>query len=356
MQKSLIILIILFSSLLATANDGAFFAKGNQLIPISESDISVKKEILTLKKIGHDYIEVNVYYEFFNPNDAKDLIVGFEAFSPSGDVNGAPKNGNHPYMNDFTVDMNGKLLKYQIAYVEDSLYLKDNKVAGVDLDKFEGQKEGNYIDFYYVYYFNAHFKKGLNIVKHTYKYDLSGGICYNYNFEYVLTAATRWANKQIDDFTLIIEPDELESFQVSNTFFSSSEDWNLVGIGKSYDSGKSSTFHIRNGIVVFEKNNFKPAGELYVNSYYCDEGAPYSEPPLSYNSRLVASWFLAEDDEVLNKLILRNLPFARRGYIFKTKKLQEYYENVSWYIPDPNYIPVVAKLTDDEIKLIEENK
>jgi hypothetical protein len=168
MRKSLLFLTLLISSLHVIANDGAFFAKGNQLIPISENDISVKKEILTLRKVGHDYMEVNVYYEFFNPGDAKDIIVGFEAFAPYGDVNGAPKNGYHPYMNDFTVDMNGKLLKYQIAYIEDSLYLEDNKIASIDLNKFEGQKEGNYIDFYYVYHFNAHFKKGLNIVKHTY--------------------------------------------------------------------------------------------------------------------------------------------------------------------------------------------
>jgi hypothetical protein len=356
MQKSLLFLTLFFLSLLVKANDGAFYAKGNQLIPITENDISVKKEILTLKKVGHDYIEVNVYYEFFNPGEAKNIIVGFEAFSPSGDVDGAPNNGNHPYMNDFTVDMNGKLLKYQIAYVEDSLYLKNNKVKSIDLENYDGQKEGNYIDFYYVYYFNAHFKKGLNIVKHTYTYKLSGGICYNYNFEYVLTAANRWANKQIDDFTLIIEPGELESFQISNTFFDSSEDWCIVGIGKSINAEKSSTFHMRTGNIVFKKNNFKPMGELYVSSFSCDEGKPNPEPPLSYNSVFIDSRVLTSDDESLNKQILRNLPFARRGYIFKTKKLQEYYEKVSWYIPDPNYTPVLAKLSDQEIKIIQENK
>ncbi|WP_205966472.1 hypothetical protein, partial [Parapedobacter sp. SGR-10] len=100
--------IILFISTTcsAFANDGAYFALGNQLIPIQETDISVQKEILHLKKINNQFIEVSVYYEFFNPKEAKELIVGFEAISPEGDVDGSPKNGQHPYMYDFTVSMN----------------------------------------------------------------------------------------------------------------------------------------------------------------------------------------------------------------------------------------------------------
>ena len=78
MKKATFTFIIIFLQLTCLANDGAFFAKGNQLIPINESEISVKKEILTLKKIRHDFIEVTVYYEFFNPNDDKTVIVGFE--------------------------------------------------------------------------------------------------------------------------------------------------------------------------------------------------------------------------------------------------------------------------------------
>ena len=32
-------------------NDGAFYMAGNQLVPINETDISVKKEILYIKKL-----------------------------------------------------------------------------------------------------------------------------------------------------------------------------------------------------------------------------------------------------------------------------------------------------------------
>jgi hypothetical protein len=59
----------LFGSILLACvygNDGAFYAKGNQLVPIRESDISVKKEILSVKKVRNDYFEITVYYEFCN--------------------------------------------------------------------------------------------------------------------------------------------------------------------------------------------------------------------------------------------------------------------------------------------------
>lgn len=168
-------------------------------------------------------IEVTVYYEFFNPKEDKKITVGFEAFSPEGDVDGAPKNGHHPYMRDFNVELNNSVLKYNVAYVSDSLYNKKGKIKSLDLTKFNGNKSGNYVDFFYVYHFEANFKKGLNIIKHTYKYDLSGSIDYNYEFEYVLTAANRWANKQIDDFTLIIDTGEFETFSIDKTFFKNSE-------------------------------------------------------------------------------------------------------------------------------------
>ena len=84
-------LFILLLSQCLYANDGAFYASGNQLIPISETEISVQKEVLKIKKLDNKYIQVSVYYEFFNPGNAKEIIVGFEAMSPNGDVDGAPK-------------------------------------------------------------------------------------------------------------------------------------------------------------------------------------------------------------------------------------------------------------------------
>lgn len=347
MIKFKILLILCLFASTIRANDGAYYVSGNQLIPISDTDISVQKEILTLKKVSNQFIEVTVYYEFFNQGEEKEIIVGFEAFAPQGDVDGAPLNGKHPYMRDFVVDLNDEILSYQVAYVSDSLYTDNGKIQSIDLDTFEGNTSGNTIDFFYVYHFNANFKPGLNIVKHSYSYDVSGGIAYNYDFEYVLTAANRWANNQIDDFTLIIDNGEFETFGINNTFFENSSDWLINGIGKSNIStdleGKSSTeFHIQNGTITFHKEDFKPIGELYV----------YSENYFGNTDGIPFSYYLQgnipDPKTDFEKKILRNLPFARRGYVFKTKALSDFYYEQDWYIPNPNYTPDVGLLTEVE--------
>ena len=83
-MRNFILLYFLVFCIGVYANDGAFYMAGNQLVPINETDISVKKEILYIKKT-QEFAEVSVYYEFFNPKETKEIIVGFEAGRPSGD-------------------------------------------------------------------------------------------------------------------------------------------------------------------------------------------------------------------------------------------------------------------------------
>lgn len=356
-----VFLFLFFTSNSVSANDGAFFAKGNQLIPINETRISVKKEILTLKKVRDQFVEVTVYYEFFNPDSERQILVGFEAFSPQGDVDGAPKNGHHPYMRDFTVELNNSILEYNVAYVSDSLYNKNGTIKSLNFSEFEGNKSGNYVDFYYVYHFKANFKKGLNIVKHTYNYDLSGSIDYKYNFEYVLTAANRWANKQIDDFTLIIDIGEFETFSINKTFFKNTNEWLINGIGRAQEiEGVTNTFiendatkfHLQKGNLIFQKKNFKINGDLflYAQNYIGIQNLNYI--PFSY----FQEENINEPQNNFERLVLKNLPFARRGYVFKNKELHSFYKNLDWYIPNPNYEPDMEIFTETERKWIDKWK
>jgi hypothetical protein len=346
-------LLVFFNNFLF-ANDGSFYASGNQLIPIVETDIAVKKEILTLKKIRDQFIEVTVYYEFYNPKDEKEITVGFEAMSPSGDVNGTPVNGQHPYMSDFTVQLNGEILKYNIAYVTDSTYAKNGIIKSKKLpDVLKSIEDENYVDFYYVYYFKAKFKKGLNIVKHTYNYTLSTAVYYNYEFQYVLTAANRWGNKQIDDFTLVLDMGEFETFNIDKDFFKDKYDWLINGIGKSEEiKGVKNTineddavkFHIQKGNLIFQKTNFHPKGELFVHSRNHMDEENSDHIPFSYYQQNQ----IKEPETDLQKKILKNLPFARRGYIFQNADLKKFYEKQEWYIPNPNYEPNTDLLTETE--------
>lgn len=345
----------------ALANDGAFKARGNHLIPIVETDIAVRKEILTLKKVRNQYMEVTVYYEFYNPGLEKTITVGFEAMSPSGDVEVKPKNGLHPYMRDFTVDINGEISTHKVAYVSDSAYVANGIVKSRSLEEITKEiNNPNEAGFYYVYYFEAKFKRGLNIIKHTYNYDLSGSVDYYYEFEYVLTAANRWANKQINDFTLMMDMGEFETFLVDTTFFKSEKDWLINGIGKaekdSYMAYPGPTgavkFHLQKGNLIFWKRNFKAGGELFVKSRVYTGRDSFNTLPFSYYQ----TDNIPLPNNALQKKILRNLPFARRGYVFKDKELQKYYESMDWYIPNPNYVPETRLLDEREIAWTEKWK
>ena len=60
--KSLLFLILMLITLPSFANDGSYHqGSGNHLIPVNETDISLKKEILTIKR-GEYKFNVSVYY------------------------------------------------------------------------------------------------------------------------------------------------------------------------------------------------------------------------------------------------------------------------------------------------------
>ncbi len=365
MTKFMTLCFVLISAI-SYANDGVYYASGNHLIPIFETDISVQKEILTVKKINHDFIEVTVYYEFFNPKAAKEVIVGFEAFSPAGDVDPTPKNGQHPFMKNFTVKLNDKILGYDIAYVDDQEYAKTGKVNSLDL-KTLVSNEIDIQDFYYVYHFKANFQPGVNKIIHTYTYKLSSSVEEYYNFDYVLTAANRWANKQIDDFTLILDMGECEEFRLGKTFYRENSEWLINGLGKMTNHTKNDYDYadyeetecvIQSGNLIFEKKNFHPEGELYVSSrriYPTTDEPSMFNTPLSYSYFTYNYWEMEPTTE-LEKKILRNLPYARRGYVFKNADLQNYFSKQSWYMANLNYSSDTEGLHPLELEGVERYK
>ena len=366
--KRIAVFFLFFGFAFCFANDGAFRVRGNQLIPMYETDISVKKEILSIRRINKRQAEVDVYYEFFNPKENKELEVGFEALSPQGDVDTKPVNGEHPYIDQFTITMNDVAIPYKVAIVNDSLYYKNGKYKSMKPDEILKELDESEMDigFFYVYHFRALFKKGLNIVRHKYVVELSSSVDENYSFDYVLTAAGRWANKQIDDFTLQIDMGNFQDLTIENTFFKNNADWKLSGRGKQIErienrdtkNKDNAEFFIQNGMLTFEKKNFKPVGELYMrsyNNYYSNEHQPVSENQhFDYKRDSHLPFSVESQDEIympaneLSKTILKNLPFARRGYVFKSPELKAYYDKQIWYNADAAYIPDLNQLTKSE--------
>lgn len=362
-MRSVLLFFFLLSVQYSLANDGAFFVSGNQLIPIEETDISIKKEILTINRINEEEVEVLVYYEFKNPQkQSKKLTVGFEAMSPSGDADVLPVDGHHPYISEFTVEVNNTLLSHKVAAVDDSIYYEAGKINNLDAKQISERSYDGWAEFYYVYYFEAAFKPGLNVVKHSYKFKLSGGVFYNYNFDYILTAAKRWSNKQIDDFTLIINMGEFQDFYIPKSFFQHSNDWVILGTGKTLDEkvvpyiaeddnpegDPVAQFYIQKGGIVLKKKNFSPQGELYVISlrrFMASDVFDYEEQrQLPFTTEFY--YESAVDDT--SRTILRNLPFAKRGYIFKNPELSNYYTTQPWYIPNPSCKGLMSELAKSE--------
>jgi hypothetical protein len=319
------------------ANDAVFYASGNQLVPLQETDIAVKKEVLTITLTDKNIAKVDVLYTFYNNGEDKTVLMGFESQPLAWSHAIYQPSGIDPHIKDFTVEMNGEKLNVKNGVVHG----KDFKIT----DEIQ-------VDYTYVYSFNPTFKKGENIVHHTYSYDTSNGIELTFGIDYKLTPAIRWANKQIDDFTLIIEaPNTAKHFLIYNDdiFADSSIEINS-GVGKTrknsyiYDKKTINVEEvtIRNGSAKWHKENFVPSDELFIRSaeilkdWHSNKlGDIYDRGETYYNDLKYNHANLVSSPQA--KRILRNLPYAHRGHIFKDKNLKNYFESLWWYMPDPSY-------------------
>lgn len=379
MKRLILCLYAVFFSIVSLANDGVYFTSGNQLIPITETQIAVKKEILDITRVGNQ-MHVHVYYEFFNPGEEKTLLVGFEAMSPGGAWETSEEElkaiTTHPYISDFTVTVNGEKIDYQVSHVSEENYYSDGKFKEVSNQQaIEQARESDFMEipYMFVYHFNATFKKGLNIVEHTYAFEESGYVGTEFNFDYVLTAANRWANHQIDDFTLNLNMGDRRSIDIQESFFKGQGGWTIQGVGRQNETEhydvKLLRFHIQQGSISYHKTNFHPEGELYLEQpFFINEEFYGAESDCqriiafdfkkSYTSAMRI--FYIDDENTVcpdisadMKKIMRNLPFAYRGYVFKTKMLQDYFESTDWYVANPHYVSDMNDLDDDERKWVD---
>ncbi len=393
MKRIITILLLCVTVLCTNANDGVFYASGNQLIPITETDISVRKEVLTLNRVG-DHIEVTVYYEFFNPVGEKELLVGFEAEAPYNGNDPLSTFPRHPHIRNFKVLLNDKPLTYKVAHVETHRYDEEGGLIPTQyytngrFQSWSRQKIAGALraqDFSecpidYVYHFTAKFRPGRNIIRHTYDFDLSESVEEVFYFPYVLTAANRWANHQIDDFTLNINLGDRTSFHLFPEFFQSADEWSILGKGKVTmdtvwgftNTRNTPVFHIREGGIAFHKANFHPEGELRINQRRDWTLASWTWGNIDdddWDAESILSSFkdqyyplpvsVNREDELYpafnpgQRRILKNLPFAYRGYIFKNKSLQDYFESTNWYLPNPDYDGNMDALSAEERKWVE---
>lgn len=361
MRKLYLSLIALLVALTAAANDSEYFTCGNQLVPIQNTNIAVAKEVLTVNLTNNGFTNVEVYYEFRNDGPATDILMGFEAKPPYFDGNSELTVGPHPSIHNFVVEMNGKNLPYTNYLSEKGL---TNGISPVDKSKWE-YTDGDFdafvskadketpLEYAYVYSFKAHFKPGINIVRHSYTYDESYGVGHSFWIDYKLTPATRWANHQIDDFTLritakgtskhfIVETKPFTGTDVDMKIVSGKGRTRMMPWGFDESNGKVYELSVRNAVVEWHVKNFSPKHELWISSadmllmsgnisdekVYYDCGVHYAP-----------SYIVPDKSTSLNRRIYRNLPFAIRGYKFNDPKLKNFFNSQWWYLPDPKYNP-----------------
>ena len=171
-------IIALFCSLFVSvwANDGVYLVNGNHLVPLNETDISIEKEVLTIGLGDDGFASVDVRYVFFNNANDKVVLMGFEADAPYNDLAAITRTFRHPYIEDFTVVMNGEKLSFENALV--AVNNGDTDFKPLDLNRWKATKDEDFaqsdrlydaendsiITFAYAYYFKANFKKGRNEV------------------------------------------------------------------------------------------------------------------------------------------------------------------------------------------------
>ena len=387
MKKILLAILFCFLSIFTFANDWEFGSEGEHIIPLKGSNVSIKKEKITLK-LTPDGMLVNVKFTFDSPN-AENKIIGFVT----------PESGNGGYyeeenvirkpeplkIKNFKTTVNGKEVKSNVELLSKLLSkgVLDNNIV---TEYVKEEKEKEYYN--YVYYFNADFKQGENIVEHSYFYTGSYGV-YERDFEYVVTTISKWKNKTVEDFEIEVYPENY-FVKLPYSFWKDNKkiNWEIVGKGKMLAIAptkkvtdedatgleKFGVVYLRldNGFVKYKTKNFSPTDNFYMVRMDNILGFEYEFPEGKIQgykfkddyftilretvyddySDIVASLKDLNDKDLD---IVRNYPYAFAGYDFARKDLKDYFSQFVWYNPvgknvkiDPSFNNIIKAV--DEIK------
>ena len=386
MKKILLAILFCLLSIFTFANDWEFGSEGEHIIPLKGSNMSIKKEKITLK-LTPDGMLVNVKFTFDNPT-AENKIVGFvtpeSGNSEEEDETTKPKRKAEPLkIKNFKTTVNGKEVKSNVELLSKLL---SKGVLDNNIIKEYTEKEKTFYN--YVYYFNADFKQGENVVEHSYFYTGSYGI-YERDFEYVVTTISKWKNQTVEDFEIEVHPENY-FVKLPYSFWKDNKkiNWEVVGKGKmvtiaptkkSNDEDATGLerygiiyLKLNNGFVRYKTKNFSPNQDFYMTRMDNILGFDYEFPEGKIQGyKFKDDYFttLREtiyDDypNIVSSLkdlkdkdldIIRNYPYAFAGYDFTKKDLKDYFSQFIWYTPvgknvkiDPNFNNIIKAV--DEIK------
>ena len=350
------------------ANNWEFGSEGGHIVPMNMSDITIKSEKLhfKLEKVKEEYdsyeMVVTVRFVFDSPA-AGEKYIGFITPEGGGDDWWDKKN----HFKNFRTAVNGKnvnTVSYRLTdfIPKDVKQLEEVKKYFKEYDEEKAKREADYYKKSFVHYFKANFKKGENVVEHSYRYDGSVGNGY-VNFNYVWTTISKWKNQKVDDFEVIVEPgNALIEMPVMKMKNGKEIKWELAGEGNmdygykifsdeddKEDKHKYLYAKLKKGYLHFRTKDFKPENEFYLttirilnspNYYFPEKTEKGFKLRDNFSDAGVAGtnleYYLEHDlknitDDELR--IIRNYPYALAGYDFPDKKLKDYFSKFLWYIP-----------------------
>ena len=385
MKKILLAILFCLLSIFTFANDWEFGSEGEHIIPLKGSNIAIKKEKITLK-LTPDGMLVNVKFTFDSPN-AENKIIGFVTPESGNGDEGEERGNRKPEplkIKNFKTTVNGKEVKSNVELLSKLLSkgVLDNNVI-----KEYTEKEKEY--FNYVYYFNADFKQGENVVEHSYFYTGSYGV-YEREFGYVVTTISKWKNQTVEDFEIEIQPGTY-FVRLPYTFWNNAKkiDWEIVGKGKmvslaptkpandedASDIEKFGRVYIKldnNSSIRYKTKKFSPNSNFYATRIDNVLGFDYEFPEGKVQGyKFKDDYFTTLRETVYDDYsniigslkdlndkdldIIRNYPYAFAGYDFAKKDLKDYFSQFIWYSPvgknvkiDPNFNNIIKAV--DEIK------
>ncbi|EHO76578.1 hypothetical protein HMPREF9942_01708 [Fusobacterium animalis F0419] len=386
MKKIFLAIMFCILSIFTFANDWEFGSEGEHIIPLKGSNVAIKKEKITLK-LTKDGMLVNVKFTFDSPN-AENKIIGFVTpESGNGeDEDETTKISRKPEplkIKNFKTIVNGKEVKSNVELLSKLL---SKGVLDKNIIKEYTEKEKNFYN--YVYYFNADFKQGENVVEHSYFYTGSYGV-YERDFDYVVTTISKWKNKTVEDFEIEIQPENY-FVKLPYSFWKDNKkiNWEIVGKGKmvTIASTKKSNdedatglerygiiyLKLNNGFVRYKTKNFSPNQDFYMTRMDNILGFEYGYPEGKVQGykfkdkyfEILREVAYSNHSEIVDSLknlsdkdldIVRNYPYALAGYDFARKDLKSYFSQFIWYSPVSKNVKIDPSLDNiaeavDEIR------
>ncbi len=384
MKKILLAILFCLLSIFTFANDWEFGSEGEHIIPLKGSNVSIKKEKITLK-LTPDGMLVNVKFTFDSPN-AENKIIGFVTPESGNGDEGEERGNRKPEplkIKNFKTTVNGKEVKSNVELLSKLL---SKGVLDNNIIKEYTEKEKTFYN--YVYYFNADFKQGENVVEHSYFYTGSYGV-YERDFEYVVTTISKWKNQTVEDFEIEVHPGNY-FVKLPYSFWKDNKkiNWEVVGKGKmvtiaptkkSNDEDATGLerygiiyLKLNNGFVRYKTKNFSPNQDFYMTRMDNILGFEYEYPEGKVQGykfkdkyfEILREVAYSDYPEIVDSLkdlsdkdldIVRNYPYAFAGYDFAKKDLKDYFSQFIWYSPvgknvkiDPSFNNIIKAV--DEIK------